>query len=145
MLAFPPDFTFVIQLASFFVLLVVLNRLLFQPFGEVLAERQRRTAGAESSAEDDRNEAEKLKQTFESALAEARLEASSQAEALRRETRDGEAEIFDQAKIAASARLEQLREEIAKERRDAEAQLRNSAEELARQMVRAILGEAAGS
>ncbi len=145
MLAFPPDFTFLIQLASFFVLLLVLNRLLFQPFGEVLAERQRRTAGAASSAEDDRSEADELKATFENALAEARLEASSQAEALRRETRDGEVEIFNQAKAAATARLEQLRGEIDNERQQAETQLRGSAEELARQMVRAVLGEAAGS
>jgi len=145
MLAFPPDFTFVIQLASFFVLLVVLNRLLFQPFGEVLAERQRRTTGASSSAEEDRSEAEKLKAKFEGALAEARLEASSQAEALRREAREAEVAIFEQAKAAAAVQLAQLREEIAKERLDAQAQLRVSADELAKQMVRAILGEVAGS
>ena len=53
-----PDYTFLIQLASFFVLLFFLGRYLFGPFQALLLERVARTTGDSGLAESYQAEAE---------------------------------------------------------------------------------------
>jgi F-type H+-transporting ATPase subunit b len=139
MLAFPPDVTFVIQLVSFFVFLLVLNRLLFAPFAELIAERERRTDGAKRDAAHAQAEAETLARTIERGLQEARTRASAEAEAIRRKTHEHEVEIFNRAKNDAAERLAALRKAIARERESAKKILRDEARGLAAGMVEAVL------
>jgi len=139
MLAFPPDFTFVIQLVSFFVLLFVLNRLLFTPFMELLTERERRTEGAAREAAEERLEVDALAQRLEVELAAARAEANAEAERIRREARAEESSMFEQANEEAAKRLAALRANIDREREQAGATLRREADALAGQMVEAVL------
>jgi F-type H+-transporting ATPase subunit b len=139
MLAFPPDVTFVIQLVSFFVLLFVLNRLLFAPFGELLAERSRCTEGAREEASRDQAEATALAGAISKSLEEARARALVEAESIRREARGRELEILNRAKGDAAKHLAQLREGMAQERDRAKAALRDEAKTLAHAMVEAVL------
>ena len=81
MLSIPPDHTFLIQLASFFVLMWVLNRLLFAPFSALLAEREQKTEGDSREAARQSAEAHSLGQSIEKELSAARTEAAGQAEA----------------------------------------------------------------
>ena len=69
MLQFPPDITLVIQLVTFFVLFLILNKLLFAPFAQVLSEREQRTGGAEDSAEEAEADAERIREIAELLLA----------------------------------------------------------------------------
>ena len=140
MLVFPPDFTLVIQLLSFFVLFFILNKLLFVPFAELLAERESRTEGAEESAEESLAAAGRMKADIETQISEARVAALAEAEKLRRTTREDEAAIFESAKSEATAELAQLREGIARERENAAQTLRGEAQALADGMVAAVLG-----
>ena len=140
MLVFPPDFTLVIQLLSFFVLFLILNKLLFVPFAELLAERESRTEGVEAAAEKSLAAAGQLKADIEAQIAAARAEALADAEKLRRTTREEEKAIFESAKNEASAELAQLREGIGREREDAAQTLRNAAQGLADGMVVAVIG-----
>ncbi len=140
MLAFPPDHTFLIQLASFFVLLVLLNRLLFAPFLELLAERDDRTSGDEDAAAAEMREAEELAERVERELAQARAAAMAEVEVLRREAREEEAQLFNRAKGEVRARLGELRVGIAAAKAEAEQSLRAEAGTLAEQMVAAVLG-----
>jgi F-type H+-transporting ATPase subunit b len=139
MLTFPPDITFAIQLVSFFVLLWILNRLLFAPFGALLAERIKQTEGASKSAAGDRTRAETLAAEIEEKLAQSRREAMAEAEAIRRDAREREAVIFNAAKADATSRLTSLRKSIESERQSAERTLRDDAKALARAMVDAVL------
>jgi len=139
MLSFPPDVTFVIQLVSFFVLLVVLNRLLFAPFGELLAERARCTDGAREQASKDQADADALARAITKGLDEARSVALAEADTIRREAREREVEILNQAKTAAAERLSQLRADIALERDRAKGALRDEVTTLAQAMVEAVL------
>jgi F-type H+-transporting ATPase subunit b len=145
MLAFPPDFTFVIQLVSFFVLLVILERLLFTPFAQLLAERRTCTEGAREEAVRNHDAANELARTIERSLQEARAVAAAEAEAIRRQTREREAELFNQAKLEAAARLAQLRAGISRERDAAKEVLRQDARVLATSMADAVLRPAAAS
>jgi F-type H+-transporting ATPase subunit b len=139
MLAFPPDVTFVIQLVSFFVLLFVLNRLLFVPFGELLAERSRCTDGAREQAARDQADAANLASAITKGLDEARVLAVAEAEAIRRETRERELEILNRAKADAASLLSKLREGIAQERDRAKTALQDESKTLAHAMVEAVL------
>jgi F-type H+-transporting ATPase subunit b len=139
MLAFPPDVTFIVQLVSFFVLLFVLNRLLFAPFGEVIAERTRRTHGARERAAEIQVETDNLTRAVKQGLDDARGIALEQAEAIRREARDGAVEILNAAKEDAAARLSHLRGAIALERDRAAKALGDDAAGLAQAMVEAVL------
>ena len=140
MLAFPPDFTFVIQLASFFLLLFVLNGLLFVPFQELLAERAARTTGDEDEADAHRAEAEELAAKVEAEMAAARSEAMAEVDAVRRETKSKENELLATAQQTAAERLTALRAEIADARSEAEGVLKADSEAMANEMVEAILG-----
>ena len=140
MLAFPPDLTFVIQLVSFFVLLFVLNGLLFAPFGALLAERTRRTRGVREQAAKVHAESEALASTITRALEEARDSARAQADAIRREARARETETLNAAKRTAAERLSTLRVAIAQERDRATKTLRDEAAGLAQSMVDSVLG-----
>lgn len=140
MLAFPPDFTFVIQVASFFLLAYLLNKLLFEPFQELLAERDQRTTGDASEAAGDQAEAEALRVRIEGEMAEARARTMSEVEVIRRETRQEEARLFEEVKGRAAEKLEGLRADIDRERAAAAASLQEEAKGLAASMTGAVLG-----
>ena len=115
MLTLPPDFTFVIQLGTFLVLFLVLSKLLFAPFVELLAEREARTTGDIASAAASRAEVQTLLAHVDAELARARAGATAEVDAIRAKTREEAAELFRAAQNDASARLAELREEVAKE------------------------------
>jgi F-type H+-transporting ATPase subunit b len=141
MLDFPPDFTFVIQLVGFFVLMAILNKLLFAPFIEVINEREARTEGAAAHAVEGQDEANTLKAKIDAEMAEARREAATIADSIRRDGRAKEAEIYERGKLEAASKLAELRAGIESERVSAETELRDSAKALAASMVESILGD----
>jgi F-type H+-transporting ATPase subunit b len=143
MLAFPPDVTFIVQFLSFFVLLAVLNRLLFTPFSDLLERRRTCTDGAREQAARDQAAADGLARTIERGLAEARARAAADADAVRRDAREQEAKLFNDAKLEAAATLATLRAGIAREREQAKQALRQEAKALADSMVEAVLRPAA--
>ena len=140
MLAFPPDITFFIQLVSFFVLLAILNRLLFVPYAAVLDEREARTEGATQDAVGERAEAAELAKKIDAEMSAARSRAAEEAEKIRQQTRVEEAEIFDAAKSAATAKLDELRGQIQSQTDSARDALAGDARALAEEMTAAILG-----
>jgi F-type H+-transporting ATPase subunit b len=140
MLAFPPDFTFLIQFLSFFLLLFVLNRLLFRPFAQLLSEREKRTQGDAESAADDRRRAAELEADIERELAAARVAAMAEAEDLRRRARAQEKRIFEQASQRASRRLAEIRAGVEAEKESVLARLRGETAALAEAMVSAVIG-----
>jgi F-type H+-transporting ATPase subunit b len=140
MLAFPPDITFYIQLVSFFVLLAVLNRLLFMPYAALLEEREARTEGASQDAVVERSEADELAKKIDAELSAARSAAAEEAEKIRLRTRSEEAAIFEAAKADANAKLDELRKQISQGTEAARSSLAADSKALAEEMTAAILG-----
>ena len=66
------DATAIISGGIFVVMLVLLNTLLFQPYLAIVRERDRLTAGAQSSAEDTVAKAEQVLSDYESSMRAAR-------------------------------------------------------------------------
>lgn len=140
MLAFPPDITFYIQLVSFFVLLAILNRLLFVPYAAVLAERDARTEGASRDAIVDHAAADELAKRIDAEMSAARSLAAEEAEKIRQKTRAEEADIFKSAAADASSKLDELRAQIRSGTEAARGSLAQDARALAEEMAAAILG-----
>lgn len=140
MLTFPPDYTFLIQFGAFFALMLVLSRLLFAPFLQLLAEREARTVGDAERAAIQRSDAEQLATRIEADLAKVRAQTMSEVEAVRRSTREEESRLFSAAQSEASARLAELRSSISTATEQARSALADDARSIAEQMVTRILG-----
>jgi len=139
MLTLPPDFTFLIQFGTFGVLVLVLSRLLFAPFLEVLAERAARTVGDVEKAAATRAEVEALSARVDAELAKARAEANAEVDAVKRRTREEASQLFQDAQNDAASRLSELREQVAVATREARGTLAMDARTLADAMVAAVI------
>jgi F0F1-type ATP synthase membrane subunit b/b' len=145
MLELPPDVGFYIQIVLFFVFAALLKVLVLDPTAELLAERGRRTTGAQADAVRTREEVDAMRLRFEKALDEARHAGQAAGEDLRRQSAAQEHEILDGARRDAARTLEQMRERVAAEAEIARARLREEADALARQAAEKILGRAVAS
>lgn len=140
MLTLPPDITFVIQIGTFLVLFLVLSRLLFAPFLELLAERAERTSGDIAKAAASRAEVESLSARVDAELAKARSAANAEVDAVRAATREEVAGLFRGAQDEAAARLAELRGQVQSATAEARGTLASDARTLADAMVSAVLG-----
>jgi F-type H+-transporting ATPase subunit b len=131
---------FIIQLVSFFVLAYLLNRLLFEPFGRLLEEREQRTAGDQDLAASSREEAQRMNERYEQELKASRAQAQVAAEEVRSQARVDEAAILEKAREEAASNLAVLRKEVWQSRDEARSSLKAQSEEMADEMVKAVLG-----
>ncbi len=131
---------FIIQLVSFFVLAYLLNRLLFEPFGRLLEEREQRTAGDQDLAASGREEAQRMNERYEQELKASRAQAQVAAEEVRSQARVDEAAILGKAREEAASNRAVLRKEVWQSRDEARSSLKAQSEEMADEMVKAVLG-----
>lgn len=141
MLTLPPDFTFLIQLGSFFILLAVLGRLLFAPFLEVLDERSERGLGDIEKAAASRAEVQSMSARVDAELARARVQANAEVDAVRAATREEAARLFESAQQQAATRLAELRKQVTAATEQARGSLAADARSIADAMVAAVIGD----
>lgn len=134
------DFSVVYQIILFLVLWVILNKLLFQPYLHLLAERERKTSGAEHDSTDLEFEGARLKAQYEESIARARAEGYAAKDLILLEARQQREKILSRAREEAAQALEQTRMEVAaameRERRLAATEVTV----LAGEMVTRVLG-----
>src|SRR5574340_1088594 len=83
MLTFPPNITFAIQIAAFFILWWGLKRLLFDPVMHVLEAREARTTGLRAEAAGLRTAAERAASEYDRRMHDIRLQLATEAEEAR--------------------------------------------------------------
>jgi F-type H+-transporting ATPase subunit b len=140
MLTFPPDISFVIQIASFVVLWFGLKRLLFDPVMHVLEERERRTSGERHVAAELRKTAELSAADFERRMHEVRVALSVDGDATRKTIATEERQILSAAREHASGQLMQLRDSLNRQASEARPALASEAQSLASQMLERVIG-----
>jgi F-type H+-transporting ATPase subunit b len=140
MLAFPPDISFFIQIASFVILWVGLKRLLFDPVLHLLEQREARTAGAYRDASNMKAAADTSAAEYERRMQEVRLSVAADTEAARTATHTQEQRVVSEARAQASTQLTQLRESLARQAAAARPALGSEARELAAQIVERVVG-----
>ena len=134
------DVTFAIQIVSFFVLWVVLRKLLFEPMIEVLEKREDRTRGSLEAASHIHSDVEAMRADYQEHLRNARQKSLEDMEASRKLTIAEERTILSAARDQAAARLAVSRVEIGKQVDAARAVLDRDSSALAGQLVEKVVG-----
>lgn len=123
--------TFLFTIANFFILLAILNKLLYKPMLAMLDERKKTIADSLNQAQAARAEADKIKADYEVHLNEAKKEAQ---EIIARANKMGEEmreEMVTKAKTEAEKVLLKAQAEIAREKDQAVNALRQEVATLA--------------
>jgi len=143
MIAFPPDFSFYIQIASFFLLVVALRELLFQPVMRVLDERTARTIGVRAEAEAATRASDDSARTYDRRLEDIRRQLAGETESARVATAAEERTILDAAQGEAGVALAARRQSLQAQATQAREALGREAENIARRMVDKVVGRSA--
>ena len=134
------DLSILYQIILFVALWLILNKILFQPYLQLLEERERRTIGAEHDSADLEHEGARLRAQYEEKIAQAQTAAYAAKDAILQEARQQREKILGQARAEAASKLEQARREIslALEREKALAAAETAT--VAGEMVSKVLG-----
>lgn len=133
---------FIWQVVNFFILLFLLKKFAFKPIMNMLDERKQSIEDAINNAESAKAESEKLRQEYETRLAEAKQDAQ---EIIAKATKLGEQmknEIVSNAQNEANKAVQRAQEEIAREKDQAISALRDEVAVLAVMAAGKVLGKA---
>ncbi len=133
------DQTLLFQVIGFFVLLIILNRLLYRPVQRILKERDERIAGSLKKAAGTEKEVAEGLLDYEKRLKEAAVKGHEERNRLRQEGVEREKAMFEVARAEAAAELANIRKELDASRRSALAGLRTEASGLAREIAGKVL------
>ncbi len=134
------NFTIIIQLAVVLSLMIILSRVAFKPFLNLLQARRERIEGAEARARDLELRAEKLIEQYREAISAAQAQGATLREELRKESLAKDMEILQKAMEEANQTVQQMQKKIAEETESARAELRRQAQSLSREIAARILG-----
>jgi F-type H+-transporting ATPase subunit b len=138
------DISIAYQIILFLVLWVILNKVLFQPYLHLLAEREGKTSGAEHDSGDLEHEALRLKADYEGKIAQAQAAGYAAKDAIVQNGRQQREKILSQARDEATGMLERVRNDVAtameQERRLAVEEIATVASD----MVNKVLGRRVG-
>ncbi len=136
-----PEWDLLLLLLAVVALLIVpVNKLLFDPIFRVLEERDQKIAGTRKRAETIAAEADASLQRYEQAIAEVRVEAESTRRSALDDARSAHAQRTAAARAEAESEVGRAREALAAELTTARASLRSQSEGLAREIASRVLG-----
>jgi F-type H+-transporting ATPase subunit b len=134
------DISILYQVVLFVVLWLILSKLLFKPYQNLLDERERKTTGAEHDSSELEHEGARLKSQYEQRIVQAQTAAYAAKDAILQDARQQREKILGQARDEAAKALDQVRRDIAgaleHEKRLADTEV----SALARDMVSKVLG-----
>jgi len=134
------DISILYQVALFVVLWLILSKLLFKPYQNLLDERERKTTGAQHDSSELEHEGARLKSQYEQRIAQAQTAAYAAKDVILQDARQQREKILGQARDEAAKELDQVRRDITDalehEKRLADAEV----SALARDMVSKVLG-----
>lgn len=133
------DYSVIYQIALFWVLLIVLTKVVFRPYLILLEERERKTTGAQYDLAELEREGTSLRALYEDKIAQAQAVGYTAKEAILQEARQQREAVLNQAHQEAMSILEGVRRELAsqmqKERQLAATEVRTIAQEMARKIL----------
>ncbi len=134
------NLTIVVQVIQFLILVFILNRLLFKPIGQVLAERQQKITSWEEKTQNLQETARLNLEKYENQLIEERLKARESQEQLTRELKEKEDENIKAVSEKAALIVAETQQALEKERERLRVELRQQAKELSQILAEKVLG-----
>jgi F-type H+-transporting ATPase subunit b len=133
------DYSIIYQIVLFLVLWIILNKVLFGPYLNLLDERERRTVGAQHDSTDLEHEGTRLRAQYEEKIAQAQAAGYAAKEAILQEGRQQREKLLSQTRAEAMNMLEGARREVdsqmQRERELAVAEARTVAHEMANKVL----------
>ncbi len=134
------NYTILVQLANFIVLIFILNALLLKPVLKHLSARDARIQGSHDEAKENADRAEQLLASFEAELAEARVKANQAFNALQQEGIAEQRGKLAAAKAEAQKIVEKAESELAGEAAKARQVLQAEMAKLPKDIASKLLG-----
>lgn len=134
------DLTFLVQMAAFAILAMILRPILFDPLMKLFEERERRTEGAKVLARKMDEKAGEILQRYEAELETVRRTAAEERERLRAEGTKLEAQILAEGRAEVAQLVEEGRAKLEADRKVLRAELSTRAADIARDIASRVLG-----
>jgi len=134
------NFTLLIQLVNFLLLLVILNAILYKPIMAKLRDRDARIRADREEAEELARSVEEQENRHQKELAKARQAAGQEKTAVLAEAKSKESDILKKARGDAGAIIEEMKVSIQKQVGEARSALKAQMTPLARSIAEKILG-----
>ncbi len=127
------------QAVNFFVILVLLNKLLYKPILTMLAKRKKEIEEGLALTTKMKEEEEKMKAREEKAMGKAREEALAIIESAKKQAKEVEKELVAKAHEQAAAVIARGKEEVVELKKEAQESLQKQSVELAVIMAKRLL------
>ncbi len=134
------NYTILIQLVMFVALVLILNKILYQPIFRIMDERRRLIDGNLEEAERLNREAQKALEEYEKALVEARQKAVKMVNEAKAKALEEQREALASVRREFEQTMAELKERLAKEEEEARKKLRQTVNVLAILIAEKILG-----
>ena len=134
------DWSLVVQIVNFLVLMIALNAVLFRPIRSVIKERKDKYAGFEAAISDLTARADERVREIDARLTEARRDGFVKKDRLKGEGLDEEKRIVDAATEETDARVHQVKERIRGEVATARKGLKEQMETFSMELAEKVLG-----
>jgi F-type H+-transporting ATPase subunit b len=134
------DWTLGLQFVNFIILLIILNKLLYRPLMNIIAERREAIEGSHARAKSLEADIEDKMQRYQEQLSEAKKAANEERNKLKKAANEEETKILSEAQGKATARLQAIKAQVGEEAAAASKTLKDESELLAGQIATKILG-----
>ena len=134
------NLTIVIQVIQFLILIYILNRVLFKPISQVLAERQQKITTWEEKTRDLKETARLSLEKYEYQLKEERVQTREKQEQLTKEIKQKEEENLRAASEEAAQIVASTQQALEEERERLRSELRHQATEVSQILAEKVLG-----
>jgi F-type H+-transporting ATPase subunit b len=134
------NYTLLIQIANFLILLVVLNRLLYRPLRRIIKERREKFDAFQNEVEGLTDKVERTKKEIEQQLAEARRSGFSKKDEIKSQGLEEEKAIVEKANEQAEAKIQEIKDRIASEISQARQALKSELDAFSRELAQKVLG-----
>jgi F-type H+-transporting ATPase subunit b len=134
------DGTLLIQFGLFLIMLIVLSRLVFKPYLQLKADREKSIGGAKHEAKDMEAKARAMVADYDAKLTRAKQRGGDERAKVRAEAAAHERQVVGAARDEAGKTVEAAKLRIGRDAGQARSQLDAQAVALAKQMATKILG-----
>jgi len=134
------DWTLGLQFVNFIILLIILNKLLYKPLMNIIAERRQAIEGSHDRAKSLEADIEYKMQRYQQQLNDAKSAANDERNKLKKAATEEETKILSEAQGKATVRLQAIKAQVGEEATAASKALKSDAESLAGQIATKILG-----
>jgi len=135
-----PNYSFFIQIITFVILWQGLKRLVFDPYLQLLDQRDRRTVTAQAEAEKLVAEAEKVRLDYEQSLQKMRVQMAQEAAAARNVAQEDGQRALAAARTSANEEMLRMRAQVAAQVEAARQSLSAQAASIAEEMLQRVTG-----